>query len=215
MQNVMRTPNPYIARRDDSDGSHERNRGTPRRARIGRSPMEDENSLQTEDRQNDLDQDGRSTITPNQHLRFYEGPESREEPRVSRGQANLADQIRLQIQELGKQLRQEIYGSRKIGEQRASGSSEENYPNSTEGSYLQEVDDASTSPNPTAMPNSHRFVDARSVPIVNYKKATPISLLNAKDARLSLNDRNPMQKIKMMNVALEASGFFTDRKSVV
>ena len=104
----MRTPNPNIARRDDSDGSHERNRGTPRRARIGRSPLEDENSLQTEDRQNDLDQDGRSTITPNQHLRFYEGPDPREEPRVSsRGQANLADQIRLQIQELGSQLRQE------------------------------------------------------------------------------------------------------------
>ena len=77
MQNVMRTPNPNIARRDDSDGPHERNRGTPRRARIGRSPMEDENSLQTEDRQNDLDQDGWPTITPNQHLRFYKGPDSR------------------------------------------------------------------------------------------------------------------------------------------
>ena len=63
MQNVMRTPNPNIARRDDSEGPHERNRWTPRRARIGRSPMEDENSLQTEDRQNDLDQDGRPTIT--------------------------------------------------------------------------------------------------------------------------------------------------------
>ena len=65
--------------------AHERNRGTPRRSRIGRSPMEDEteNSFQTEDRQNDLDQDGRPTITPNQHLRFYEGSDSREDPRRS------------------------------------------------------------------------------------------------------------------------------------
>ena len=93
MQNVLRTPNPNIARRDDSDGPHKRNRGTPRRARIGRSPMEDENSLQTEDRQNDLDQDGRPTIPPNQHLRFYEGPDSREEPHGSISPANLEDQI--------------------------------------------------------------------------------------------------------------------------
>ena len=71
------------------------------------------------------------------------------------------------------------------------------------------MDDASTSPNPTAMLNSHRLVDARSVPIINYKKATPISLLNAKEAKISLNDRNPMQKIKMMNSALEASDFLT------
>ena len=206
----MRTPNPNIARRDDSDGSHERNRGTPRRARIGRSPLEDENSLQTEDRQNDLDQDGRSTITPNQHLRFYEGPDPREEPRVSsRGQADLASQIRLQIQELGHQLRQEMIYGPINGDQRASGSSDENYPNSTEGSYLQETDDASTSPIPPAMPNSQRLVDARCVPDIKYKKATTISLLNAKDAKLSMNDRNPRQKIKMMNVALEASGFYT------
>ena len=166
MQNVMRTPNPNIARRDGSDGSHERNRGTPRRARIGRSPMEDENSFQTEDRQNDLDQDGRPTITPNQHLRFYEGPDSREEPRGSIIPANLEDQIRIQIQELATQPRREMYRSRNIGEQRASRISEENYPTSTEGSYLQEVDDTSMSPNPTAMLNLHRLVDARSVPIV-------------------------------------------------
>ena len=89
MQNIMRTPNPNIARRDDSDGPHKRNRGTPRRARIGRSPMEDENSLQTEDRQNDLDQDGWPTITPNQHLRFYKGPDSREELRGSISQPTL------------------------------------------------------------------------------------------------------------------------------
>ena len=30
MQNVMRTPNPSIARCDESEGPHERNRGTPR-----------------------------------------------------------------------------------------------------------------------------------------------------------------------------------------
>ena len=65
------------------------------------------------------------------------------------------------------------------------------------------------SPNPTAMLNPHRLVDARSVSIVNYKKATPLSLLNAKEAKLSLSDRNPMQKIKIMNGALEASGFYT------
>ena len=59
------------------------------------------------------------------------------------------------------------------------------------------------------MLNPHRLVDARYVPPGNYKKATPISLLNAKDAKLSMNDRNPRQKIKMMNVALEASGFYT------
>ena len=63
MQNVLQTPNTNIARRDDSEGPHERNRGTPRRACIGPSPMEDEaeNSFQTENRQDDLDQDGRPT----------------------------------------------------------------------------------------------------------------------------------------------------------
>ena len=189
MQNVMRTPNPNIARRDDSDGSHERNRGTPGRARIGRSPMEDESSLQAEDRQIDLDHDGRSTITPNQHLRFYEEPEPLVEQRVRRGQANLANQIRVQIQELGDQLRREIYRPTN-GEE---GGSSDNYPNSTEGSYLQEEDDASTSPIPPAMLNSQRLVDARCVPDIKYKKATTISLLNAKDAKLSMNDRNPRQ----------------------
>ena len=214
MQNVMRTPNPNIARRDDSEGPHERNRGTPRRARIGRSPMEDENSFQTEDRQNNLDQDGQPTITPNQHLRFYEGSDSREVPRGSLSPANLEDQIRSQIKEMSTQLRREIRRSRNIGEQMASGILEENYATNTEGSYpspanLQEVDDTSMSPDPTAMLNPHILVDARSVPIANYKKATPISLLNAKEAKLSLDDRNPMQKIKIMNSALEASGFLT------
>ena len=81
MQNVMRTPNPNIARRDDSEGPHERNRGTPRCARIGRSPMKDEtdNSLQDENRQDDLEQDGLPRITPvGQHLRFLDGPNSYE-----------------------------------------------------------------------------------------------------------------------------------------
>ena len=96
----------------------------------------------------------------------------------------------------------------------ASGISEENYATNTEGSYpspanLQEMDDTSMSPDPAAMLNPHRLVDARSVPIANYKKATPISILNAKEAKLSLDDRNPMQKIKIMNGAFEASGFFT------
>ena len=120
----MRTPNPNIARRDDSDGSHERNRGTPRRARIGRSPMEDENSLQAEDRQNDLDQDGRSTITPNQHLRFFEGANSHEDSRVNLSLANHANTertIRSQIQDLAAQIRREIRQSLNVGEQIASG----------------------------------------------------------------------------------------------
>ena len=96
----------------------------------------------------------------------------------------------------------------------ASGILEENYATNTEGSYpspanLQEVDDTSISPDPAAMLNPHILVDARSVPIANYNEATPISLLNAKEAKLSLDDRNPMQKIKIMNGAFEASGFFT------
>ena len=95
----------------------------------------------------------------------------------------------------------------------ASGILEEKYATNTEGSFLspanlQEVDDTSISPDPTAMLNPHILVDARSVPIANCKKATPISLLNAKEAKLSLDGRNPMQKIKIMNDALEASGFF-------
>ena len=127
--------------------------------------------------------------------------------------ANLELMIRSQIKELSAQLQREIRRSRNNGEQMASGIVEENYATNTEGSYpspanLQEVDDTSISPDPAAMLNPHILVDARSVPIANYNEATPISLLNAKEAKLSLDDRNPMQKIKIMNSALEASGFF-------
>ena len=126
MQNVMRTPNPNIAHRDESEGPHERNKGTPRRACIDRSPMEDEteNSFQTENRQDDLDQDGRSTITPNQHLRFFEGANSHEDSRVNLSLANHANTertIRSQIQDLAAQIRREIRQSLNVGEQIASG----------------------------------------------------------------------------------------------
>ena len=96
----------------------------------------------------------------------------------------------------------------------ASGISEENSATNTAERYptpanLQDMDGTSMPPDPTAILNSHRLVDARSVTIINYKKASPISLLSAKEEKLSLDDRNPMPKIKSMNGALEASGFFT------
>ena len=75
----------------------------------------------------------------------------------------------------------------------ASGILEENYATNTEGSYLsaanlQEVDDTSLSPEPTAMLNPHILVDARSVPIAILPCETMERTLQAWSQRLTCSD---------------------------
>ena len=89
-----------------------------------------------------------------------------------------------------------------------------NYVSNTAGSCpttanLQESAGTSMPPTPTAVLDAHRPVDAGSVLMTNYKKATNISILLSDRAKLSLDNKNPMPKIKLMNDALEASGLYT------
>ena len=184
------------------------------------SPIEDgtDNCLQDENRQDDLDQDGRPTITPlSQHLRFLDDPNSYEESREDRNQANQANierTIRSQIQELATQIRREIQQSFNAGEQTASGVQQVNYVSNTAGSCpttanLQESAGTSMPSTPTAVLDAHRPVDAGSVLMTNYKKATNISILLSDRAKLSLDNMNPMPKIKLKNDANEAIGLYT------
>ena len=89
-----------------------------------------------------------------------------------------------------------------------------NYASNTAGSYpttanLQESAGTSMPPTPTAVLDAHRPVDAGSVLMTNYKKASNISILLTDRAKRSLDNKNPMPKIKLMNDANEAIGFYT------